>query len=216
MSQRTPFAPGLFSVEALYENAARLFMRAERWRRVLVDNVAPRPGDVIAEIGCGAGALAVALAMAAPRALVIGVDPDAAALVRARQRAHEAGAKIEFARGFGSEAAQLLADWAPNKIIVSFVERPTGVSEKRATIAAAHAALRGDGVLHLADLDAPNAPFLHSAGAEIHRAAVEKSARASADSVIGMMRRAGFVAAEQTESFAAPRGAVALYRARIF
>jgi SAM-dependent methyltransferase len=215
MPDRRPRAPGLFSLEALYENAARLVARAGRWRRALVDNVAPRSGDVIVEIGCGAGALAIALALAAPRALVIAVDPDEAALVRARQRADELGLKIEFARALGSEAAHVAADWAPNKIIATFVDRSTALHEKRATIAAAHAALRGDGVLHLADYGASAPSFLHRSRNPRGPLSVAEWARSDADSVIGMMRGAGFVAAERTESFPAPRGAVALYRARI-
>jgi SAM-dependent methyltransferase len=215
MPDHSPTSPGRFGLEALYENAARLLGRAGRWRRALVSNVAPRSGDVIVQIGCGAGALAIALALAAPRALVIAVDPDEAALARARQRALEADAKIEFARGFGPDAAHLIADWAPNKIIASFVERPANVHEKRATIAAAHAALCGEGVLHLIDCGVSPTRFVHSLSRDKSLMAVENFVRPSADSPIGMLRGAGFVAAERTESFPSAAGAITLYRARV-
>jgi SAM-dependent methyltransferase len=200
MSQRDPFWPGLLRVERLYESAARLVAPAARWRRALVENVSPRAGDVIVEIGCGAGALAIALALAAPRALVIGIDPDAAALDTARQRAQVAGAKIEFVRGLGSEAPHLLANWAPSKLIANFIERPLAAPDKRAVIDAARATLRSDGVLHLADHELPSAP-----------APVENER----DSIRALVRGAGFVAVERTEIFPAPRGEIALFRARM-
>ncbi|MBL8548892.1 MAG: methyltransferase domain-containing protein [Hyphomonadaceae bacterium] len=200
MSPKDPLLPGLFRVERLYESAARLVAPASRWRRALVDNMAPRAGDVIVEIGCGAGALAIALALSAPRALVIAVDPDAAALEGARLRAAQAGAKIEVVRGLGAEAPHLLANWAPNKVIANFVERPHAARDKRETIAAAHAALRPDGFLHLADFEALEPP-----------PPVEKDR----DLMLALMRGAGFVAAERTEIFPAARGDVALFRARM-
>ena len=210
-----PFAPRPFSIERLYESAQRLVAPMGRWRRALVDNIGPRAGDVIVELGCGAGALAIALALAEPRAQVIAVDPDEGALSRARTRAVENGAKIEFVRGLGADAAHLLADWAPSKLVANFVERPALAHEKRATIAAAHVALRPDGVLHLADYGIASASAARPAQTQPGATPVDRSATAEREAMLALLRGAGFVAAERTESFPAPRGAVALYRARI-
>jgi hypothetical protein len=118
----------------------------------------------------------------------------------------------------GADATHFLAHWAPNKIIATFVAPPAGVHEKRATIAAAHAALRRDGVLHLADYGAPGGRILHRPGLDSGHASVENSALSRTDSLIGLMRDAGFVAAERTESFPvspAPWGAIGIYKGRI-
>ncbi|MFF4452186.1 class I SAM-dependent methyltransferase [Streptomyces goshikiensis] len=46
-------------------------------------HVAPRPDDVIVDVGCGTGSLALLLPRVEPRARVIGVDPDREVLAMA-------------------------------------------------------------------------------------------------------------------------------------
>lgn len=77
-----------------YEASAfRLLPAAE----LVVDAIAPRPGEVVLDLGCGTGN--AALVAAARGARVIGVDPAARLLEVAREAASDQGADAEFVLG---------------------------------------------------------------------------------------------------------------------
>ncbi|MGE3250853.1 MAG: methyltransferase domain-containing protein [Hyphomonadaceae bacterium] len=201
---------------ALYDAALALASREGRWRSALVRQVAARAGDVIVEFNCGSGALAAAIAESAPRALVVAIDENEAALERARARARDAGVRIEFAQGTARDATNILANWAPNKIVSSFIGRAFAQPMRRRVIEAAAAALRGDGRIHLADYGAQRTALMQ----QLFRAAqqndiVDKSFSAAPDAMIAALRASRFVAAEETESFPTLTGSVSLFSARI-
>src|ERR1700753_3152401 len=53
--------------------------------QILIERIAPKPGDRIVDIGCGCGATSIALAeRVAPDGIVLGVDISAPMLERAR------------------------------------------------------------------------------------------------------------------------------------
>lgn len=79
-----------------YEPIAMRLVRAAEWRAAVVDAVAPAPGERILDLGCGTGSLCVRLKARCPAATVIGVDPDAAMLDRARAQAEAAGVDPVF------------------------------------------------------------------------------------------------------------------------
>jgi SAM-dependent methyltransferase len=81
---------------------------------LLMARAAPRDGETVLDIGCGAGTTSIALArQVAPDGRVLGVDVSAPLLERARQHA-PAGLSVEFALGdatvfpFAPGAADLL------------------------------------------------------------------------------------------------------------
>jgi len=66
---------------------------------LLMERAAPRDGEAVLDIGCGAGTTSIALARrVAPDGRVLGVDVSAPLLERARQHA-PAGLPVEFALG---------------------------------------------------------------------------------------------------------------------
>jgi ubiquinone/menaquinone biosynthesis C-methylase UbiE len=67
-----PAAPQLWLYDALVVALAR----AWRWRRDLLDQIGPREGDVIADVGCGTGTQLVKIGRAARGVTLIGIDPD--------------------------------------------------------------------------------------------------------------------------------------------
>lgn len=200
---------------AILEAARALATREGRWRKALTAQIAPSADDVIVELGCGAGGLAIDLALAAPGAHVIGVEADEKLVARARERAAQAGVRVEFLRGLPQHAAHLLNAWAPVKIAASFVPWAATLSEKRALIAAARATLRGGGSLHLADYGPQRTPLMRTLLRAAQRFQSVDNTPHLARALIESMRAEGFVAVAETESFPTPAGSISLFHGRI-
>src|SRR6478609_6272599 len=66
-------AAGRFAPTRFYDPVVAL-TRERLWRSLAVMYVAPRPGDVIADVGCGTGSLSVLLGRVEPRAQIIGLE----------------------------------------------------------------------------------------------------------------------------------------------
>ena len=71
--------------------------------RRLVDQADPRPGQRVLEIGCGTGNLALLLKRLRPEVHIVGLDPDAKALARARRKAARRALAVQMDRGFAEE-----------------------------------------------------------------------------------------------------------------
>ena len=130
-----------------YDRAIRRWTREMRWRRAMIDALAPRAGETIVDVGCGTGSFAVLLKAAAPEALVLGIDPDAEALAIARVKADAARTDVSWERGFARDIGARSAD----AIVTSLMFHQVPMAEKRAGLAAMHAALRPGGRLVIAE-----------------------------------------------------------------
>lgn len=146
-----PFTPALgrTGLTFLYDPAIRLLTREKRWRRLLLDQLQPRPGERILDVGCGTGTLALQIKARAPSADVIGIDPDEQVLKIAREKAEAAGVRIVFERGFARDAAEFGHDF--DKVVASLVFHQVPLAEKEAGIAAMARAVRPGGEVHVAD-----------------------------------------------------------------
>ena len=84
------------SLSWAYEPIAMRLVKAHAWRPAVVDAVAPAAGERILDLGCGTGTLCVRLKTRCPGATVIGVDPDAGMVERARAQAAAAGVAVDI------------------------------------------------------------------------------------------------------------------------
>ncbi|MEW9547339.1 class I SAM-dependent methyltransferase [Nonomuraea sp. NPDC050783] len=84
-------ALGRFFPTRFYDAVATL-LRERLWRSLLAMHVAPRPDDVIVDVGCGTGSQVLLLSRIEPRARLIGVDPDPDVLAVAQRKAGTASA----------------------------------------------------------------------------------------------------------------------------
>lgn len=130
-----------------YDRAIRRWTREMRWRRAMIDVLAPRAGETIIDVGCGTGSFAVMLKAAEPSLNLIAVDPDDDALAIARTKADAAGANIRWERGFARDILPRCAD----AVVSSLMFHQVPMTEKRAGLIAMHAALRPGGRLLVAD-----------------------------------------------------------------
>lgn len=147
MSDRAYTPPLGTGDTADYDRAIRRWTRELRWRSATIELLAPRPGETIIDVGCGTGSFAVMLKAAAPGVHVIGIDPDEEALAIARAKGDAADADIHWERGFARDIGSRSAD----AVVSSLMFHQVPMAEKRAGLAAMHAALRPGGRLVIAD-----------------------------------------------------------------
>ncbi len=149
----TPAAPQLW----LYDFLVAVLAREARWRQVLLKQLNPTAGDVIADIGCGTGSQLTLIGRVARSATLIGIDPDPEILERARTKTAAAGVTVDFKRGYAREAAELLRGRGVNKVVSSLVFHQVPLAEKQGGLAAMRAALVPQGDVNAAEPDGTTA-----------------------------------------------------------
>ena len=142
-------ALGRNGLNGLYDFAIALLTRERVWRASLLEQVGPRAGDAIVDVGCGTGTFAIMLKQAAPGARIVGLDPDPAILAIAAAKAEAVGVEIEWRQGFANEAADLGTVF--DKAVSSLVLHQVPLPMKRAGISAMAAAVKPSGEVHIAD-----------------------------------------------------------------
>ncbi len=145
------FTPALGRPELTdsYDRAICLWTRENVWRTALLDQVAPRGGEVILDVGCGTGTFAIMLKQSAPEARIIGLDPDPKILAIAAAKAEHSGVEVEWRQGFARDAAAFSGSL--DKAVSSLVFHQVPPAEKRAGLAAMLAAVSPAGDVHVAD-----------------------------------------------------------------
>jgi len=205
-----PAAPQLW----LYDALVVVLARAWRWRRALLAQLAPREGDVIADVGCGTGTQLVKIGRAAPGLTLIGIDPDPDVLHRARRKLANARILAGLTRGYARDAADLLRDRAVNKIISSLVFHQVPLEEKVAGLAAMCAALVPGGELHVADYGLQRTPLMRKLFRVVQAGDGFANTEPNALGVLPeLMEQVGFARVSETAVIATPTGSISLYRA---
>jgi len=153
-------ALGWNALTPFYDGIVRMLTREATWRSAFVDQIAPRAGESILDIGCGTGSLAILLKQAAPGARIVGLDPDKAILARAAAKAKAAGVEIEWRQGYARDAGCQAE--AVDKTVSSLVFHQVLPAEKEAGIAAMIAATRPGGEMHIADFAAQRSRLMLS------------------------------------------------------
>ncbi|MEO3819469.1 class I SAM-dependent methyltransferase [Plantactinospora sp. B24E8] len=134
----------------LYDPFSRL-ARVGRVHRQLLDRADLRPGQRTLEIGCGTGNLLQALGRRHPDIDALGIDPDPAALRRARRKATRAGLPIRYERAFASELP--LPDSTVDRVLSAFMLHHLAETERARALHEVSRVLRPGGQLHVVDID---------------------------------------------------------------
>ncbi|WP_100501064.1 class I SAM-dependent methyltransferase [Geodermatophilus chilensis] len=171
----------------LYDPFTRL-AGVEPIHRRLLDQAGLRPGRRVLEIGCGTGNLLLAAKRAQPAAVVVGLDPDLAALARADRKAHRRGLAVQLDRGYADELPY--ADDSVDVVLSSFMLHHVPAGEREPAMREVLRVLRPGGALHLVDVG--------GSGDRGHRHRFTREH--AVDDVPDLLRRAGFAEVVETGS----------------
>lgn len=156
---KTTFVPaaGVHWLTRFYDPALALLMRERVWKRDLLEQVAPRPGERILDLGCGTGTLALILQQACPDATIIGLDVDPEVLAIAERKAAQAGARITFVQGRVDvpPTSPVLERESFDKMVSSLVFHHLGREQKRRALAQTAGLMRPGEEMHVADWGRP-------------------------------------------------------------
>ncbi|MEV4349811.1 class I SAM-dependent methyltransferase [Actinoplanes sp. NPDC049596] len=122
----------------------------------LLDRAGVRPGHRVLEIGCGPGDLLVRLGRRVPEADLTGIDPDPAALRRARRKAARRGAPVRFTLAYADELP--LPDDSVDRVLSSYMLHHLDEEPQVAAMREVRRVLRPGGELHLVDADGTRRP----------------------------------------------------------
>ncbi|MFD8322629.1 class I SAM-dependent methyltransferase [Kitasatospora purpeofusca] len=211
-------AAGRFAPVRLYDPVVAL-TRERLWRSLVAMHVAPRPEDVVVDVGCGTGSLAVLLNRVEPRATVIGVDPDPEALEVARRKAAAiggtAGGTPEWRLGMGDAVAGIVGAETADTVVSSLVLHQCPVPMKRAVLTAMHEMLRPGGKLVIADYGKQRTAAMRLAFRFVQLADGKADTQPNADGILPrLIAEAGFENVRESETVATLTGSLSLYVAR--
>ncbi|MBO9708128.1 MAG: methyltransferase domain-containing protein [Caulobacter sp.] len=211
--QPRDFTPAL-PLLGIYDFTIATLTRERVWRSALLRQLNPQPGETIADLGCGTASFLALVGRQAGGARLVGVDPDARILERARRKLAAAGVAARLDEGYLRDASRLLVGTGTTKIVSSLVFHQTPMTEKRAGLAAILAALPPGGELHVADYGLQRSRLMRTLFRLVQLADGHENTQPAADGVLpDLMREAGFEAVEERAVIPTLTGSISLYRA---
>src|SRR3954463_8119925 len=101
MPGRRQFVPALRfdALTPLYDPVVAITSRERAFKQRLLAHARIKAGESVLDLACGTGTLAIEIKKQRPKAKVAGLDADSQMLNRARQKAQDAGVKIDFRSG---------------------------------------------------------------------------------------------------------------------
>jgi ubiquinone/menaquinone biosynthesis C-methylase UbiE len=184
-----------------YDPLSRL-TGAEAAHRQLVEQADIASHHRVLDIGCGTGNLTLLVKRRHPQADVVGLDPDARALARARRKAEREGLALELHEGF-SDALQF-PDGSFDRVVSAFMLHHLSADEKAKTLREARRVLREGGRLHVMDFAATGHGFLaHLFHHHLH----------GQEQIPALLREAGFGDSREVAERRTLLGRVAYHRA---
>ena len=206
------FTPAL-PILGLYDVVVRLAARESVWRGAALARLEPANEDVIVDAGCGTGSFLLRIGQAAPRATLIGVDPDERILARASSKLGRVGVAARLERGYLSELDGLLGRGTATKVTSSLVLHQVPLVEKRAGLAAFCSLLAPAGTVVVADYGKQRTTTMRTLFKLVQYVDGFADTQPNADGILPeLLRGAGFVHVEETDVFDTATGSISIYR----
>ena len=207
-------AAGRFAPTRFYDPVVAL-TRERLWRSLAVMYVAPRPGDVIADVGCGTGSLSVLLGRVEPRAQIIGVDPDREVLALARDKADAAGVTVDWRVSRGDALVDAVGSDSVDTVVSSLVLHQCPLPMKRAILAAMHDVVKPGGKVVIADFGLQRTTLMRMAFRIVQLADGKEDTQPNADGVLPeLLSECGFRDLREAEVVPTVSGSISIYVAR--
>jgi ubiquinone/menaquinone biosynthesis C-methylase UbiE len=189
----------------LYDPFTKL-LGVESFHRRLINQATISVGHRALEIGCGN--LAILIKRLNPAAQVVGIDPDAKALARARRKVQRHGKAIQFDQGFSEELPY--PDASFDRVFSAFMLHHVRPEAKPVTLRETFRVLKPGGSLHLVDFDERER---FSGGFHGFLANIFHSRHGSSPhhAVLVLMQHAGFVDSKEVADQTVVLGRIAYY-----
>jgi len=216
MASDRDFTPalGYQRLTPLYDFVIAVLTRERTWRKRLLRQVSPAPGERILDVGCGTGSLAILIKNREPAADLVGLDPDPEILRRAQLKSAQQGVNIVWRHGFLTN--EEIGELQPlTKIVSSLVLHQTSLRQKRRILNRAFDLLSSDGELHIADYGLQGSRLMRG----LFRLTVQsfdgiEDTQPNADGVLPeLIREAGFVDVSVNDVIPTLTGSISLFSA---
>jgi ubiquinone/menaquinone biosynthesis C-methylase UbiE len=205
-----PAAPQLWSYDVL----SYVLTSTRRWRPALLAQIAPSPGDVIVDVGCGTGTQLCLVGRACPSATLIGIDPDEAIRERAQAKLARMATPVKLLAGYARDTAALLRGCDVTKVMSSLMFHQVPPEEKRAGLAAMHEVLIPGGTLHVADYGLQRTSKMRKRFRLVQKGDGFENTQPNAEGILpALMAEVGFAAVDETHVFETASGSISIYRA---
>lgn len=197
----------------VYDPFIRLTTRESFFKRRLVDQASPGPGQRVLDLGCGTGTLALLVKERQPAPDVVGLDADPEMLAQARSKAERAGIEFRLDEGFSTELPY--PDGGFDLILSTLFFHHLDLDSKRRTAGEIARVLRAGGELHVADWGRPSDPLMAVAFLGVRLFDGLENTRENARGELpAIFEGEGLEDAQQTDRLRTAFGTLALYRAR--
>ena len=214
MKQSHDYIPALriHALTRLYDPVVARSTRERAFKLALLENLAPRSGQRILDLGCGTGTFALMVKRHEPEAEVVGLDADQAILDLARRKIRSAGLTIDLKRGSALELP--FEDGSFDAISTSLFFHHLEHTAKVQVLNEVKRVLKPAGGLHVADWGAPTDPAMSLASISIR---VLDGFSPTADNFAGrlpdLVGAAGFADVTEGPRFRTIFGSIAVFSA---
>lgn len=207
------FVPALRfpALTRFYDPVVAATTREAAFKRHLIEQAAPAPGDRILDLGCGTGTLALLMKRTEPGADLFGLDADPEMLGRARAKAEESGLRIRFEEGLSDRLHY--PDASFDQVVSTLFFHHLTPDVKARTAAEIHRVLRPGGRLHVADWGRPSDPLMGVLSLSIRLLDGFEPTRENFNGRLpAIFTQAGLAGVEQTGRLRTVYGTMAFYR----
>lgn len=208
---KSEYIPALYQhwLTPLYDPFMRYLMREKEFKRRLIRNANPQPGEKILDLGSGTGTLTIMLQKAQPAAVISGMDIDPTVLNIALQKAiQENLPAIQWDRGQASDLPY--QDKTFDLVVSSLMIHHLAPDEKKLAFEEVFRVLKPGGRFQIADFGPPHDPVMRLI--TIWMAMLEQTADNFQGQIPIYLKKIGFEMVTETGFFRTVFGPISFYQ----
>jgi SAM-dependent methyltransferase len=195
----------------LYDRVVGLTLPEQRFKRALIAQAGIRAGHHVLDFGSGTATLSLMAKMQVPQAHIAGIDIDPRVLAIARRKVAAAGVPIDLDSYDGASLSY--PDHHFDRVISSLVFHHLTPQQKDRALREIRRVLKPGGELHIADWGKARGVAMRLLFVLVQ---LLDGFATTADNVAGLLPgylgRAGFIAIQETRTFATIFGTLSLYQ----